>query len=158
MPAADRTMRMNSLRRRQRKVRDDIAGELAGPPCERQVNRGRAWVALRGEGGHVRSRYMSPMGLYAGLNGNNVRHFRCVDREKLWEVTMRKLFWLLALACLPTVALAQNAGPDWAYPVAPAGGPPRDANKILKVPGSDKTYNEVSANDAFAPPDWFPSE
>src|SRR5947209_12105661 len=114
--------------------------------------------AARGGGGHVRSRYMSPMGLYAGLNGNNVRHFRCVDREKLWEVTMRKLFWLLALACLPTVALAQNAGPDWAYPVAPAGGPPRDANKILKVPGSDKTYNEVSANDAFAPPDWFPSE
>ena len=78
--------------------------------------------------------------------------------KSFWEVMMRKLFWLLALACLPTVALAQNAGPDWAYPVAPAGGPPRDANKILKVQGSDKTYNEVSANDAFGPPDWFPNE
>jgi cytochrome c553 len=78
--------------------------------------------------------------------------------KRCWEVTMRKLFWLLALACLPTIALAQNAGPDWAYPVAPQGAPPRDANKILKVPGSDKTYNEVSANDAFGPADWFPNE
>jgi cytochrome c553 len=78
---------------------------------------------------------------------------------------MKKLICLLAIACLPTVADAQqpkqapqNAGPDWAYPVAPPGAPPRDANKILKVPGSDKTYNEVSANDAFGPADWFPSE
>jgi hypothetical protein len=71
--------------------------------------------------------------------------------KRCWEVTMRKLLWLLALACLPTIALAQNAGPDWAYPVAPPGAPARDANKILKVPGSDKTYNEVSANDAFGP-------
>ena len=71
---------------------------------------------------------------------------------------MRKLIWLLAFACLPTIAIAQNAGPDWAYPVGPPGAPPRDANKILKVPGSDKTYNEVSANDAFGPADWFPNE
>ncbi len=71
---------------------------------------------------------------------------------------MRKLIWLLAFACLPTVAVAQNAGPDWAYPVGPQGAPPRDANKILKVPGSDKQYNEVSANDAFGPADWFPNE
>jgi cytochrome c553 len=78
--------------------------------------------------------------------------------KRCWEVTMRKLLWLLALACLPTIALAQNAGPDWAYPVAPPGAPARDANKILKVQGSDKTYNEVSANDAFGPADWFPNE
>jgi cytochrome c553 len=78
--------------------------------------------------------------------------------KRSWEVTMRKLLWLLALACLPTIALAQSAGPDWAYPVAPPGAPQRDANKILKVPGSDKTYNEVSANDAFGPADWFPNE
>ena len=64
----------------------------------------------------------------------------------------------MAFACLPTIAIAQNAGPDWAYPANPPGGPPRDASKILKVPGSDKTYNEVSANDAFGPADWFPNE
>jgi cytochrome c553 len=78
---------------------------------------------------------------------------------------MRKLICLLAIACLPSVADAQqpkqppqNAGPDWAYPVGPPGAPKRDANVTLKVPGSDKSYNEVTANDAFAPPDWFPSE
>jgi cytochrome c553 len=71
---------------------------------------------------------------------------------------MKKLIWLLAFACLPTIAIAQNAGPDWAYPATPQGGPPRDASKILKVPGSDKEYNEVSANDAFGPADWFPNE
>lgn len=71
---------------------------------------------------------------------------------------MKKLIWLLAFACLPTIAIAQNAGPDWAYPANPPGGPQRDASKVLKVPGSDKEYNEVSANDAFGPPDWFPSE
>lgn len=71
---------------------------------------------------------------------------------------MKKLIWLLAFACLPTIAIAQNAGPDWAYPGNPPGAPKRDASKVLKVPGSDKEYNEVSANDAFGPPDWFPSE
>src|SRR5258708_16812065 len=78
--------------------------------------------------------------------------------KSFWEAMMRSFAWLFVVAFLPTAALAQNAGPDWAYPVAPTGGPPRDASKILKVQGSDKTYNEVSANDAFAPPDWFPSE
>jgi cytochrome c553 len=71
---------------------------------------------------------------------------------------MRKLLWLLAFACVPAIAVAQNAGPDWAYPAGPPGAPERDASKVLKVPGSDKTYNEKTANDAFAPPDWFPSE
>jgi cytochrome c553 len=71
---------------------------------------------------------------------------------------MRKLLWLLAFTCVSGFAVAQNAGPDWAYPVAPAGAPKRDANVTIKVPGSDKTYNEVTANDAFAPPDWFPNE
>jgi cytochrome c553 len=71
---------------------------------------------------------------------------------------MRRLLWLLAFACVPAIAVAQNAGPDWAYPAGPPGAPKRDASVILKVPGSDKTYTEVTANDAFAPPDWFPSE
>ena len=71
---------------------------------------------------------------------------------------MRSLLWLVAFALLPTGAFAQNAGPDWAYPANPPGAPARDASKVLKVPGSDKEYNEVSANDAFGPADWFPSE
>jgi len=69
---------------------------------------------------------------------------------------MRSLLWLVVLALLPTGALA--AGPDWAYPVIPQNLPRPDASKIVKVPGSDKEYNEVSVNDAFAPPDWFPGD
>jgi len=69
---------------------------------------------------------------------------------------MRSLLWLVAFAMLPTGAFA--AGPDWAYPVIPQGLPKPDASKVIKVPGSDKEYNEVSVNDAFAPPDWFPGD
>lgn len=69
---------------------------------------------------------------------------------------MRSLLWLVLVAFLPTTALA--ADPDWAYPVLPQGLPKPDASKVIKVPGSDKEYNEVSVNDAFAPPDWFPGD
>jgi cytochrome c553 len=69
---------------------------------------------------------------------------------------MRRLLWLAVLALLPTGALA--ADPDWAYPVAPQNLPKPDASKVIKVPGSDKEYNEVSVNDAFAPPDWYPGD
>ena len=48
--------------------------------------------------------------------------------------------------------------PDWAYPVPPQGLPRPDPNKIVKVPGSDKTYNEAQVNNPFGPPDWFPSD
>jgi cytochrome c553 len=63
---------------------------------------------------------------------------------------------LLVLAFLPTAALA--ADPDWAYPVAPQNLPKPDPAKVVKVPGSDKEYNEVQINDAFGPPDWFPGD
>ncbi len=69
---------------------------------------------------------------------------------------MRSLLWLVLVEFLPTTALA--ADPDWAYPVPPQNLPKPDASKAVKVPGSDKEYNEVSVNDAFAPPDWFPSD
>lgn len=70
---------------------------------------------------------------------------------------MRKLICILALACVPAIASAAD-NPDWAYPGLPQGLPRPDASKILKVPGSDKEYNEVTVNDAFNPPDWFPGE
>jgi cytochrome c553 len=73
-------------------------------------------------------------------------------------MTMKKLLMLMAFTCVPAIVLAQSKGPDWAYPAAPKGAPKRDASVTLTVPGSDKTYNEVTANDAFAPPDWFPNE
>jgi cytochrome c553 len=76
--------------------------------------------------------------------------------KSFWEAMMRGLIWLLVLAFLPTAALA--ADPDWAYPVPPQNLPRPDASKVVKVPGSDKEYNEASVNDAFAPPDWFPGD
>jgi cytochrome c553 len=69
---------------------------------------------------------------------------------------MRSLMALLVLAFLPTAALA--ADPDWAYPVPPQNLPKPDPSKVVKVPGSDKEYNEVTVNDAFNPPDWFPGD
>src|SRR6202047_2123624 len=74
---------------------------------------------------------------------------------------MKRLICVLALALLPPVALpsvALAADPDWAYPVPPQNLPRPDASKVVKVPGSDKEYNEVTVNDAFAPPDWFPGD
>jgi cytochrome c553 len=76
--------------------------------------------------------------------------------KRFWEAMMKILIWLLVLAFLPTAALA--ADPDWAYPVPPQNLPRPDASKVVKVPGSDKEYNEASVNDAFAPPDWFPGD
>jgi hypothetical protein len=40
---------------------------------------------------------------------------------------MRKLILVLALAALPTVALAAD-NPDWAYPALPQGLPPPDVS------------------------------
>src|SRR4051794_30288278 len=71
---------------------------------------------------------------------------------------MRKLVCAVLLAMSPTIALALE-NPPWAYPANPPGPPPqRDANKIVRVPGSDKSYTEVQVNDAFGPPDWFPGD
>jgi cytochrome c553 len=70
---------------------------------------------------------------------------------------MRKLILVLALAALPTIAIAAD-NPDWAYPAQPQGLPPPDASKVVTVPGSDKQYNEAQINNAFGPPDWFPAE
>jgi cytochrome c553 len=80
-----------------------------------------------------------------------------VDRKKFLGAMMRSLIGLLVLAFLQTGAIAADA-PDWAYPVIPPGVPRPDPNKIVKLPGSDKEYNEVQVNDAFGPPDWFPGD
>jgi len=57
-----------------------------------------------------------------------------------------------------SVARAADALPDWAYPVAPAGLPQPDPNKIVRVPGSDKQLTEKQVAGPFSPPDWFPNE
>lgn len=70
---------------------------------------------------------------------------------------MKKLIVFFALVLLPSVAIAADT-PDWAYGVAPQGLAAPDSAKIVRVPGSDKQYNEVQVGDPFGPPDWFPNE
>src|SRR5262245_11985835 len=62
-----------------------------------------------------------------------------------------------ALLIVPPLTFAAD-NPPWAYPVAPKNLPKRDPNKIVKVPGSDKQYNEVEVNNPYGPPDWFPND
>jgi cytochrome c553 len=63
------------------------------------------------------------------------------------------------LLLLPAVAVAADAPPDWAYPVAPANfQPPPDNGQPKHVAGSTKTFTEKDINDATNPPDWFPDE
>src|SRR5438876_7654534 len=70
---------------------------------------------------------------------------------------MKAFVGVVLLALFPAVGVAAEF-PDWAYPVPPQGLPRPDPNKIVKVPGSDKSYTEVQVNDAFGPPDWFPGD
>jgi len=63
------------------------------------------------------------------------------------------------LLLLPAVAIAADAPPDWAYPVAPANfQPPPDNGQPKHVAGSTKTFTEKDINDSTNPPDWFPDE
>ncbi len=72
---------------------------------------------------------------------------------------MRNWFCASMLVLLPAVAIAADAPPDWAYPVAPANfQPPPDNGQPKHVAGSTKAYTEKDINDFLNPPDWFPDE
>jgi cytochrome c553 len=63
------------------------------------------------------------------------------------------------LVLVPVVAIAADAPPDWAYPVAPANyQPPPDNGQPKHVAGSTKAFTEKQINDFTDPPDWFPDE
>jgi cytochrome c553 len=72
---------------------------------------------------------------------------------------MRNWFCASVLLLLPAVAVAADAPPDWAYPVAPANfQPPPDNGQPKHVAGSTKAFTEKQINDFVDPPDWFPDE
>ena len=72
---------------------------------------------------------------------------------------MRNWFCASMLALVPVVAIAADAPPDWAYPVAPANyQPPPDNGQPKHVAGSTKAFTEKQINDFTDPPDWFPDE
>jgi cytochrome c553 len=72
---------------------------------------------------------------------------------------MKNWFCASMLLLLPAVAVAADAPPDWAYPVAPANfQPPPDNGQPKHVAGSTRSYTEKQINDFLNPPDWFPEE
>jgi cytochrome c553 len=73
---------------------------------------------------------------------------------------MKSLIALVLLSCLPSVALAGGARPDWAFATkTPENAPPKvDDGKSKQVPGSSKTYTQKQIDDPMGPPDWFPDE
>ncbi len=72
---------------------------------------------------------------------------------------MRNWFCASVLLLLPAVAIAADAPPDWAFPVAPANyQPPPDNGQPKHVAGSTKAFTEKEINDFANPPDWFPDE
>ena len=72
---------------------------------------------------------------------------------------MRNWFCASVLLLLPAVAIAADAPPDWAFPVAPANyQPPLDNGQPKHVAGSTKAFTEKEINDFANPPDWFPDE
>src|SRR6267142_1812067 len=72
---------------------------------------------------------------------------------------MRKWFWASLILCLPAIAGAADAPPDWAYPATPQGyKPPADNGQAKHVSGSTKAYTKKDIDDFFNPPDWFPNE
>jgi cytochrome c553 len=72
---------------------------------------------------------------------------------------MRNWFCASVLVLLPAVAVAADAPPDWAYPVAPANyQPPPDNGQPKHVAGSTKAFTEKDINYFTNPPDWFPDE
>ena len=71
---------------------------------------------------------------------------------------MRNWFCASMLLLLPAMAIAADAPPDWAYPVAPGFQPPPDNGQPKHVAGSTKAFTEKQINDFLDPPDWFPDE
>jgi cytochrome c553 len=72
---------------------------------------------------------------------------------------MRKWIWASLILCLPAVAGAADAPPDWAYPATPQGyKPPPDNGQAKHVAGSTKAFTKKDIDDFFNPPDWFPNE
>jgi cytochrome c553 len=66
---------------------------------------------------------------------------------------------LLLLTLVPTMAIAANALPDWAFLARTPGVqlPPED-EQARQRPGSTKSYTQMQIDDIFNPPDWYPDE
>lgn len=73
---------------------------------------------------------------------------------------MKKLLLISAIALLPAVGFGAESTLQWAYPVAPQGLPPVDGTVKKTVTGAENklSLTQREINNAFGPPDWFPSQ
>jgi len=73
---------------------------------------------------------------------------------------MKKLLLISAMALLPAAAFSADSALQWAYPVAPQGLPAPDATVKKTVAGAENklSLTQREINNAFGPPDWFPSQ
>jgi len=101
---------------------------------------------------------------------------------------MKKQLLIALLVFTPTLllasyAMAQRSGPppkpgvplardlqarmpapqkifEWAYPMAPTGGPRLDPDEVFTVEGADPSlkFTRRQINNGFGPPDWFPKD
>ena len=73
---------------------------------------------------------------------------------------MKRLLLASAIAILPAIAIGAESGLDWAYPVPPQGLPPVDNTVKKAPPGAEAKMmlTQAEINNAFGPPDWFPSQ
>lgn len=68
--------------------------------------------------------------------------------------------WIPAalMVCVPSVVLAADALPNWAYPSRTPGFDTREDNQPRHRPGSIKAYTQAQIDDIHNPPDWYPDE
>jgi cytochrome c553 len=64
------------------------------------------------------------------------------------------------MALLPAAGFSAESALQWAYPVAPQGLPPVDGAVKKTVAGAENklSLTQREINNAFGPPDWFPSQ
>jgi len=63
------------------------------------------------------------------------------------------------LVLVPSVVIAADAPPNWAFLSRTAGVPDApENNQPRHRPGSDKAYTQAQIDDIFNPPDWYPNE
>lgn len=72
---------------------------------------------------------------------------------------MKRLLLASAVALLPAFAMGAESALDWAYPVAPQGLTVDNTVKKTVTGAENKlSLTQVEINNAFGPPDWFPSQ
>jgi cytochrome c553 len=66
---------------------------------------------------------------------------------------------LLVCVCMPAIAIAAEALPDWAFLSRTPGiqSGPEDTQPRHR-PGSSRAYTQTQIDDIFNPPDWYPDE